>query len=70
MYNIEDLDSKNIFELRLLAKEFGIQSPTKLKKDELIEKINKIANNIETGELPIKSDVENVVKKEKMVYLS
>ena len=39
MYNIEDLDSKNIFELRLLAKEFGIQSPTKLKKDELIEKV-------------------------------
>ena len=67
MYNIEDLDSKNIFELRLLAKEFGIQSPTKLKKDELIEKINKIANNLETGELPVKSDIENSVKKEKMM---
>ena len=44
MYNIEDLDSKNIFALRLLAKEFGIQSPTKLKKEIRLQTISKLEN--------------------------
>lgn len=36
-----DLHSKNVMELRVIAKELGIKNITKLKKDELIEEIKK-----------------------------
>lgn len=43
-YTRQELDEKNIFELRDMAKEVGISSPTKCKKAELIELIFKISN--------------------------
>ncbi|MCQ2602733.1 MAG: transcription termination factor Rho, partial [Clostridia bacterium] len=41
-YTLEQLNEKSIFEIRELAKECGVSSPTKSKKNELIELILKI----------------------------
>jgi transcription termination factor Rho len=43
--NYEDLKGKTIVQLREIAKEKGIKSPTKYKKDELINKILNIEEN-------------------------
>ena len=43
-YTIEQLDAKTIFEVRDIAKEVGISSPTKMKKSELIDMILKITS--------------------------
>jgi transcription termination factor Rho len=43
-YSIEELNQKNIFELRDLAKEVGVPSPTKLHKNELVEMIFNISS--------------------------
>ena len=43
-YTIEQLDAKNIFEVRDIAKEVGVSSPTKMKKKELIDMIMKITS--------------------------
>jgi transcription termination factor Rho len=43
-YTFEQLDAKTIFEVRDIAKEFGVSSPTKLKKGELIDIILKITS--------------------------
>ncbi len=43
-YTLDVLNSKNIFEIRDIAKEVGVISPTKKNKPELIDLILKIAN--------------------------
>lgn len=43
-FNLQELKTKSIFEIRNLAKEIGVSSPTKLKKDELIDMIVKISS--------------------------
>ena len=43
-YTIEQLDAKTIFEVRDIAKEVGVSSPTKMKKKELIDMILKITS--------------------------
>lgn len=43
-YTIEQLDAKTIFEVRDIAKEVGVSSPTKMKKSDLIDMILKITN--------------------------
>ena len=64
MVNLEGLDSKNIFELRLIAKELGIQSATKYKKSELIDRIIKVNSKVIQNELPAKVVSESTPKKE------
>lgn len=64
MVNLEGLDSKNIFELRLIAKELGIQSATKYKKSELIDRIIKVNSKVIQNELPAKVVSESTQKKE------
>ncbi|MDD4839480.1 MAG: transcription termination factor Rho [Clostridia bacterium] len=46
VYTKEELADKNIFELRDLAKDVGIPSPTKLHKIEMIEKIVNISSGV------------------------
>lgn len=43
-YTRQELDEKNIFELRDIAKEIGVSAPTKCKKAELVELIFKISS--------------------------
>ena len=40
----EQLDAKSIFEMRDLAKELGVSSPTKKKKGELVDIVFNISN--------------------------
>ena len=47
-YSREQLDAKSIFEMRDLAKELGVSSPTKMKKGELVDVVLKITS----GEIP------------------
>ena len=42
----------SIFELRTLARNMGVNSPTTLKKEQLIERILKIVNGEEKPSLP------------------
>jgi len=41
---MEDLNNYNLYDLRRLGKELGLNSPTSLKKKELIAKINEFDN--------------------------
>lgn len=45
--NVEKLQELGIFEIRNIAREVGVYSPTTLKKEELIEKIMRIINGID-----------------------
>ena len=45
----EQLDAKSIFEMRDLAKELGVPSPTKMKKGDLVDKVFNISNGIESA---------------------
>ena len=47
-FNKESLEKLGIFELRNLAREIGVYSPTIYKKQELISKILSIVNGQET----------------------
>lgn len=40
----EELEQKSIFEMRTLAKEYGVSAPTKLNKGELVDLVYKISN--------------------------
>ena len=52
MDDISTLKSKTIVDLRIIAKELGIQNPTTLKKDTLLEKIlEKKLNNKQSEEI-------------------
>ena len=46
-YTKESLDKLGIYELRTIAREIGVYSPTLLKKDEIINKILNIINGVE-----------------------
>lgn len=48
-FSREQLDAKSIFEMRDLAKELGVPSPTKMKKGELVDLVFNITNGIETA---------------------
>lgn len=69
-YSKEILDSKNIFELRDIAKDVGVLSPTTYHKTELIEKIIDITeNNVKPSAAPRrgrpkKEETVEVVEKE------
>ncbi len=43
-YTMDELNNKSIFEIRNIAREVGIPSPTKKNKDELMQNIFKISN--------------------------
>ena len=43
VYTIDELNAKSIFEVRTLAKEVGVSSPTKLNKPELVRLIHRIS---------------------------
>lgn len=45
--NVEKLQELGIFEIRNIAREVGVYSPTTLKKEELIEKIMRVINGID-----------------------
>ncbi|SHH22419.1 transcription termination factor Rho [Tepidibacter thalassicus] len=59
--NYEELKSKTIIQLREIAKEKGIKSFTKYKKDELIDKILNIVDNEKISNIPekIKEEIKN-----------
>ena len=42
--DIKDLESKTIHDVRNLARELGVRSPSTLNKDEVIKRINQINN--------------------------
>lgn len=44
VYTVDELNNKSIFEVRALAKEYGVSAPTKLNKAELVELICKISS--------------------------
>lgn len=43
-YSMQELEGKSIFEMRTLAREYGVSAPTKLNKAELVELVYKISN--------------------------
>ena len=45
----DSLESKNLQELRTIAKEIGIKSVTSFKKQELIEKIVQVQNEMKSN---------------------
>ncbi len=45
MYYMEYLNNYHIYELRNLARELGVHSPTTLRKNDLIKEIKKSSNN-------------------------
>lgn len=45
-FTIQELENKSIFEMRTLAKEYGVSAPTKANKGELIDLVYKISNGL------------------------